>query len=318
MAKKMQYSANKSGSKTLTVIIVAFAAVACILFSLAVHDFVTRDSVTTTQPNVSTTSTTIPSTIPTTQPTTQPSTVPTTQPSTAPSTLPSTTEPTSADVPVVVLDWRKADPSTWTQEQMLTYLSEAVNKSKSYTGDLTVNHTENFTAEVLDCTGGSLATYVVNQVVQTMSDPSDEVFQFKNGTTVNSEGETIPILLPQAGAFTLPIEGVQSITATKDGDSVNIHLVLVPESVALNEIPVYNPQAIGFLQLTQIQNFLTLTALDIDYKGSSIDATINSDGYVSKATYTIPIHTYAGGEKGVLSGSATFEAEQVEVWELLW
>ena len=51
------------------------------------------------------------------------------------------------------------DPSGWSRAEILAKAKTAVNKTKAYTGNLTVNHTESFTADVKECTGGDSKRY---------------------------------------------------------------------------------------------------------------------------------------------------------------
>lgn len=314
--------------KTITIVIVALAVVLLVAALITgfrnrgdspVDTTISTTTSTSTAP-IATTTTTTPSTVPTeTTVTVVPVVVPTTtvepQASTDPVTVPTTVVTTTA-APV---DWRATDPSTWTAEQVVTYYVESVNLCKAYTGALTVNHNEQFEAEVLDCTGGDIAKYVANKVVENMAKPTSDVYQFNGGTAVDSEGNTTTLLLPLEGNCVLPMEGIKSATAVKNGDSISVTIILNEELTTIdNKVPPYNSTSIGYIQLTEIYKYLDMTKLDITYFGSSIEATIRPDGYISSATYKIPIQTVAGGKKGPLTGTATFTATQQEVWELLW
>ena len=211
------------------------------------------------------------------------------------------------------------DPSGWSTAQIILKAKDSVNKTKSYTGNLTVDHSESFTAEVTECSAGGIIRSVVDLMIGWVVKPVEETLTYQNGRAVNSEGETVPIILPKRNAFSLNEGGVKSATVQQTGNEYIIKIKLIEESVGMYEVPKHNAGAVGYLDVANFDiSFMEVDSADIVYKGSSIELRINAEGYVTYANYKIPLHIEGSAHKGSISGSATFEGEQTEEWRLDW
>lgn len=211
------------------------------------------------------------------------------------------------------------DPSGWSRAQIISKAKDAVNKAKAFQGNLTVNHTESFTAKVTECSAGGIVRSVVDLMLGWVVKPVEETLVYQNGKAVNSEGETVPIILPKRNGFTLDESGVKSATVQRSGNEYVIKLTLVEESVGMYDVPKHNASAVGYLDVAGFDiSFMEVDSADIVYKGSSIELKINADGFVTSANYKIPLHIEGSAHKGSISGSATFEGEQTEEWRLAW
>ena len=212
-----------------------------------------------------------------------------------------------------------SDPSNFTTAQIIATARDAVNKTKAHKGNLKVNHTEGFTANVTECSGGPIVKSVVDLMIGMVVKPVDETLNFQNGKTVNSEGETIPILLPKKGNFTLSESGVKSASIQRSGNEYVIKIKLVEERVGMYDVPTHNAASVGYLDVANFDlSFMEIDSANIVYKGSSLELRINADGYVTYANYKIPLHIDGSAHKGSISGSASFEGEQTEVWKFNW
>ncbi len=210
-----------------------------------------------------------------------------------------------------------ADPSGWSTNQIISKAKDAVNKTKAYKGRLTVNHNESFTADVTDCSAGGIVRTVVDLMIGWVVKPVEETLVFQNGKAVNSEGETVPIILPKRNNFSLDSSGVKSASVQRVGDEYVIKITLVEESVGMYQVPKHNAGAVGYLDVANFDiSFMEVDSADIVYKGSSIELRINAEGYVTYANYKIPLHIDGSAHRGSISGSATFEGEQTEEWYL--
>lgn len=213
-----------------------------------------------------------------------------------------------------------SDFSSFDKAQTLNFLAAAINKTKAYTGDITVHHKESFTSTVTNVKpGGELATRALNFIKDLVLKPSEEDYRFSGGTATTSEGETTQLLLPKAAAFTLPEEGVAAASISQEGDLVHVILTLAAEEVrSLSEVPKYNAASIGYLDIAGSFSILQIDEVTIRYPGSVIDAYVRGDGYVDRVTYTIKLD--AGGKAHAMgiSGSADFNGDQVEIWEIKW
>lgn len=211
------------------------------------------------------------------------------------------------------------DPSGWTTAQIVAKAKDAVNKTKAFTGNLTVTHSESFSANVTECSAGGIVRSVVDLMIGWVVKPVEETLVYQNGKAVNSEGETVPIILPKKNAFTLTENGVQSASVQRAGNEYVIKINLVEENVGMYEVPEHNAASVGYLDVANFDlSFMEVDSAYIVYKGSSIELRINTEGYVTYANYKIPLHIDGSAHKGSISGSATFEGEQTEEWRIAW
>lgn len=245
--------------------------------------------------------------------------VPASESAVSESTAVQTTGSTSLPIQTAPAVTAGASPQTMTKAEILAVLSDAVNKTKAYTGAVSVHHTEGFSAEIQSITGGDLVASFANRLIGSVVAPVDETLSFSGGTAVNSEGETVPLLLPKRGAFTLTESGVASATVSQSGQNTVVDITLVSESVGMNEIPTANAAAIGYLDVSSIDiSILTVQSANITYSGSTIHAVINPDGYIASATYTIPLYVEGSASAIGISGSAVFTGQETESWTINW
>ncbi len=230
------------------------------------------------------------------------------------------TDAYNPDVPTVTFEQdytteQMPDPSSWSTAQLLTFVTSAVNKTQAYTGDLSVIHSESFVADVTECTGGSVVEGIAESMIGWVVEPVQETLFYQNGKATNSEGETIPIMLPQRNSFSLSIGGIKSASIKFSGTDYVVKIALIEERVGMYEKPVHNASAVGYLDVAGFDlSFMEIDSADIIYKGTTIELRINTDGYVTYAKYNIPLKITGSAHKGIISGSATFEGEQTEEW----
>ncbi len=205
----------------------------------------------------------------------------------------------------------------WSRAEILAKATEAVNKTKAYGNNVTVNHRESFDATVTECTGGTIVQSVANMMVGWVVKPVDETLNFANGKAVNSEGETVSLILPQKNGFNLSEDGVKSASVNVVNNEYVIKINIVEENVGMHDIPRHNASAVGYLDVASFDlSFLTIESAQINYKGSAVELHINSQGYVTYAEYHIPLLIKGSGNGAGISGSVTFDGEQTEVWSM--
>lgn len=234
-------------------------------------------------------------------------------------TLPQVIEP-GTTLPREEVTTAPAEEMNYTKSEIIGMYADALNKTRAYTGALTVNHSESFTANIKDAhPGGALTELLASNIVKLVGSEGQQTLNFSGGTAVNKDGESVPILLPQRTSFSLPEAGVASAEIKKSGDKTNIRLVLVPETVSMGQVPQYNSGAIGFLDTSGMDfKIITISRVDITYPGSVIDAVIRGDGYIESVSYTINMSTYAELSGMGISGYGTLEGAQTEKWQLNW
>lgn len=251
-----------------------------------------------------------------------PATVPTQTTTAAPATQAPTDAPSdvpATDAPESTTAAPSADVGSMSKDEVVAFLGEAVNKTKGYTENLSAKHTESFDANVTNCTGGSTVAGIVNSVMSGIVKPTDETLTYSAGSAVNSEGETVQILLPKAGAFSLNPAGAESAVAAKDGDNTVVDIKLVQETSGLGQAPQYASTCVGFLDLSDISvPGVTINRADTTYNGVTIHAVVRPDGYVSSVTYVTPVHLELEAKALVATATATIEATETESFEIMW
>ena len=273
------------------------------------------ESLTSETPSVYTEPTTLPPAVPET--TTAAPVETTLPPVTA---APETQPPTTAAPAPAPTEAPKTDYASFTKEQTLALLTQAVNQTKAYAGNITVHHKESFDFAITDVQpGGALVQQAVDFVKNLVIKPSEETYSFSGGHATTSEGEDTQLLLPKAAAFTLPAAGVQSAWAQEENGLVHVFLTLVPEEcTSLTQVPAYHAASIGYLDIGSSFHVLQIKSVDIKYPGSTIDAYIRPDGYVSAVTYTVKLDAFAEAAAMGITGSAKFGGDQVEAWTVNW
>ncbi len=257
------------------------------------------------------------------QPSTQPQIqLPDAQTTVAPeiTTAPSAEITTTAPVqqPEQTTASSQKDPSSWTTAEILKFTTDAVTKTKAYTKPVTVDHAENFDVRITEAPGGSFVMNTADKIIASVAKPSQETLSFNNGMTTNGEGETVPLLLPKRGAFTLTADGVASAYAKKSGNDVIVHIQLVEEVGTLTNHPKHHAASVGYLDSSDVDlGGITLNYLDITYTGTTIDLVVNSDGYVKSVDYKIPIKIAVEAKIG-LTVSGKCEGSQSETWKINW
>ena len=214
---------------------------------------------------------------------------------------------------------RTDDPSSWNVQQIVDYVNQCVTKTRSYTGNLNAGHKETITATLTKAPGGALLQSIANPIIEGAIKPTDETLSFSGGQAVDSENETVPIILPKKATFQLNANGVATATARADGADTVIDITLIKEVGTLDTPPQYNASAIGYLNAGMVDlSAVTVTSCDITYPGSTIKFRMNSSGYVVTADYHVPFVVEAAGKAMFISAEVTCEGSDSESWVLNW
>lgn len=232
-------------------------------------------------------------------------------------TVPVVTAAPSASVPAT----QAVNYSAYTPAQVVDLLSKAVNKTKGYTGQITVHHKESFDNPNITNVkpGGAVMQPAIDFVVGLVVKPTEEDYRFSGGYATTSEGEQTQLLLPKAAPFTLTASGVQSATAAEENGMVHVRVTLKSEQcTSLTQVPTYNASSIGYLDIASKFSVLQIQEVNIQYPGSTIDAYIRPDGYVQNVTYVISLSAHAQAKAMGITGSADFSGNQTEVWNIQW
>lgn len=235
-------------------------------------------------------------------------------------TLPPVTAQPTVTAPPATTAAAEKDPSQWSKTEVVQFLSKAVNDAKDYTGALTAEHTEEFSSlDITKCPGGQPGIKLANRIASGVIKPTTETLEFSNGTAQNSEKQTVPVLLPKRQRFTLTADGVQSARAMKNGALTVVELTLVSESSTLDQPPKHNSAGIGYLDPGEVDlSLVKIEVFNVIYTGSTIVATIDAQGRLVSASYTIPVNIEVRGSAFGISGEFACNGTEKETWKLNW
>ena len=214
------------------------------------------------------------------------------------------------------------DVSSWSTSDIVSYLSDAMTATKSSTGNATAVHSEAINITVTDAPGGTLVTSVINTIIENYAGSSTETVTFVNGSGTNGDGDTITFneINPVNKTFSLPVAAVASATATQNGDSIDISVTLVSETVDMDSVPTYNSNTIGYLDVGSLDlgSLVTHDSAEIVYSGSTIDATINSDGLLTYVYFYLPLEATITGSVSFITGTVVMGGSLDESWTITW
>lgn len=213
-----------------------------------------------------------------------------------------------------------ADPASWSKNEVVDFITAAVNKTKAYTGQITAHRTEELGVTVDEISPNLPAVKTIaNTIISRIVRPIEEDLTFTGGRTINSEGEDLPMLLPKRQEFVLPMSGVKSATATRSGNNIEVNISLVSELSTLGNNPTYNAGTMGYLDLSVVDlSMINIEKLDVTYSGSTMKAIVNPDGYVISADYYIPIAIDGAGRILGIPGGLVCTGYQIETWRINW
>lgn len=220
----------------------------------------------------------------------------------------------------------KKDPSSLSKAEVLAAAKKAIDGVKAEQ-NMTAVQTENTTINVTDCSV-QRAVSIINSVIQKYAGEKSATYQFVNGqatgvrpdgSAVEDEGVVAPtqVIPPKSKNFELTEAGLAEATAAKEGENTVYTLKLVAEETTFEApTPTHNAAAIGYLDLTKLDvSGATITKADMKYPGSTVVATVNPDGKLVKLDLTLPMSGYGEAKLlGVVSGNASFDGSQHEVW----
>ena len=209
------------------------------------------------------------------------------------------------------------DPSGWTVGEIVAYAAGAVNKTKAYEEALAAEHTETTDATVTSVTGGPLVRNFAGSLVRANTKPLEETLVYSGGSATNSEGETVGILLPANGEFSLDEAGVSSASAARNGGDIVIVITLAAE-VGTADAPAEHNNGIIGNPAVFFAGSGTVTVGKVEYTcvGSTVKLTVGQDGYVRSASYSVPLHIVGEVSVGAISGEVTIDGVLNEVWDM--
>lgn len=202
-------------------------------------------------------------------------------------------------------------------KEIVNFVCEAVEKTRNQKTQAVAEHTVIYDIELTQVPGGDMIRSTVNGIVSSVAKPVSETLNFSNGTAKSSDGKTVKLLLPQSNDFYLSPDGVTSAEISEDGDTVKVKLKLISEKCTSNTVPVQHASTVGYIDMSQINfGIIDFSDAEVIYPETVIEFTVNSDGYITKADYTIPFDAAFDGKVMGLSATVKFSGLQEESWEI--
>ena len=218
---------------------------------------------------------------------------------------------------------KSKDPSGMSKEEVISAMEKAFKTVKAEQ-NMTATKSEDISIQLTDLSVKSLMN-TVNNVIQGLAGAEQFTYTFTNGTATAVDGEGKPVdgtftmdgLLPPDGKdWTCNPTGIKSAKATKNGDATTYEIVLVEENTTFTEpVPPYSAAVFGHLDLTTIDLPVgKITDANMHYKGTNVTVTVDGNGKVTDIHYNMPMDGYGAASLGPISGNASFEGYDDEVW----
>lgn len=187
--------------------------------------------------------------------------------------------------------------------------NDAVNNTKAYTGTINARKVNDMTLNLDDCSIGFL-TSTINGILQGLVSDSDKSWTFENCVATQDDGSTRDLdyhVPPSRRQAALTEAGVASASATDNGDGTyTMKIALVAETSSYDGTntvnPVHNESVVDPLNLATLDiSPAKITSANMNYPGTTLEATVNEDGLLTKLIVELPM---AGNGVGSLSGAS--------------
>ncbi len=187
--------------------------------------------------------------------------------------------------------------------------NNAINDTKKFEGTVSVHKVGTMSINLDDCTV-SFLTSTINKILQGLISDTDASWTFTNGVDANDNGRLLNNVLPPAKRESKLAEaGVASATAKDNGDGTyTMTIKLVAEkstfdgSTGATVNPAHNESVVDPLNLATLEvPSVTITKADMEYPGTTLEATVNGDGLLTKLVVDLPMQ---GGGTGNAMGAS--------------
>ncbi len=249
---------------------------------------------------------------------------PTVQPTEAPTAPPATQDPQQSVTPT-------PDSSTQAPSQSggenISSLSqqEIIDKVNKYMAQLRseqnmqAHKTASVYVNVVDCSVPSVIG-TINKVISGITDDlaPEESYSFAGGVGADAGGNQVTprdVIPPKGKDFSLPVAGVASARAEKQGDNTVYYITLTAENTTIeNPVPPYHDASLGYLDITTLNLPIKVTRGDMHYPASTIVLTVNGSGKAVNLSERVAMN--GEGATTVLGqeGTASFEGALEENW----
>ena len=194
------------------------------------------------------------------------------------------------------------DPTKYSVAQIVNYYNTSLKNTYALP-KLTIDKVEDIKIVIDNVTpGGNLVTKVGNKIIESYAKATPSSASFEKGKNT-SGGDDAQEFSMHAN---LEPAGVKSAVVKKISNGYEINIVLKAEQATLQNRPTFNSQCANPLDLYSVDLFgVEITQADFNYPGTTLKATVDSNGRVRSAVSYMPMNGTGAGKFVGIGGSAT-------------
>ncbi|MBE6813598.1 MAG: hypothetical protein E7523_12070 [Ruminococcaceae bacterium] len=244
-------------------------------------------------------------------------------------TNPTATQPTDAngeqptqDVNATEAPTTQADPSSYSLEQVITAMNNAISYVKS-AKNFTALKEQTGNAEILELSINWLRT-PGQAIIQGIIDSIKPLtYNFVNGTATDPKTKEVvtpfDVIPPSGVAFKIDPAGVTAYGAKQNADGSITYTVRIREETCdLEEHPPYHSTCMGYLKLEQFDlGGAKIDSGTVTYHEGQIDITVDAQGLPVKFREYLPMTGVGSGSLGI-SATAKLTGYLEETWTFTW
>ena len=249
-------------------------------------------------------------------------------------TLPSVTNPTAVqptgvngehptqDMNATEVPTTSADPATYSLEQVITAMNNAITYVKS-AKNFTALKEQTGNAEILELSIGWLRA-PGEAIIQAIIDSIKPLtYKFVNGTATDPKTKEVvtpfDVIPPSGTVFNINPAGVTAYGAKKNADgSVTYTVRIREETCDLEEHPPYHSTCMGYLKLEQFDlQGVKIDSGTVTYHEGQIDITVDAQGMPLVFREYLPMTGVGSGSLGI-SATAKLTGYLTETWTFTW
>ncbi len=244
-------------------------------------------------------------------------------------TNPIATQPTDVngeqptqDVNATEAPTTQADPSSYSLEQVITAMNNAISYVKS-AKNFTALKEQTGNAEILELSISWLRT-PGQAIIQGIIDSIKPLtYNFVNGTATDPKTKEVvtpfDVIPPSGVAFKIDPAGVTAYGAKQNADGSITYTVRIREETCdLEEHPPYHSTCMGYLKLEQFDlGGAKVDSGTVTYHEGQIDITVDAQGLPVKFREYLPMTGVGSGSLGI-SATAKLTGYLEETWTFTW
>ena len=215
-----------------------------------------------------------------------------------------------------------ADPSSYSLEQVITAMNNAITYVKS-AKNFTALKEQTGNAEIVELSIAWLRA-PGEAIIQAIIDSIKPLtYHFVNGTATDPKTNEVvtpfDVIPPSGEAFRIDPAGVTAYGAKKNADGSITYTVRIREETCdLAEHPPYHSTCMGYLKLEQFDlQGVKIDSGTVTYHEGQIDITVDANGMPLVFSEYLPMTGVGSGSLGI-SATAKMTGYLTETWSFTW